>query len=125
MQTRAGLGDREVGAADGHRRAQELAPQVGPGRRGQGAGLVGQSSVDARQLRMNSVADLGAVLVDRRDQDVRRPLAGELDDQLGQVGLDRLDARLASSASFRPISSVVSDLILTTSRAPCAAWRSG
>ena len=44
------------------------------------------------KLLPEQVADLGAVLVDRRDEDVRRPLAGELDDQLGQVGLDRRNA---------------------------------
>ena len=43
--------------------------------------------------------------------------SAELDDQLGEVGLDRLDAR-AASASLSPISSVASDLTLITSRAP-------
>ena len=43
-------------------------------------------------VRSNRRADLGAVLVDRRDEDVRRALARELDDQLRQVGLDRRDA---------------------------------
>ena len=38
-----------------------------------------------------SRADLRAVAVDRRDQDVRRPVARELVDELGQVGLDRGD----------------------------------
>ena len=56
-----------------------------------GLGLVGER-LGAVELRAEEVADLGAVLVDRRDQDVRRPLAGELDDQLGEVGLDRRDA---------------------------------
>ena len=39
------------------------------------------------------VADLGPVLVDRRDEEVRGPLARELDDQLGEIGLERVDAR--------------------------------
>ena len=44
----------------------------------------------------------------------------ELDDQLGQVGLDRARSPRAASASLSPISSVASDLTLITSRAPCA-----
>ena len=38
------------------------------------------------------VADLGPVLVDRRHEQMRRPLVRELDDQLREVGLDRPDA---------------------------------
>ena len=77
----------------GHRRGQELLPQVGPGRGGQGLRLVGQA-LGAFEPAAEELADLGPVLVDGRHEDVRRSLAGELDDQLGQVGLDRLDAHM-------------------------------
>ena len=47
---------------------------------------------DAGHLAQEDIADLGAVLVDRRDQNVTGPVVAELDDQLGQVGLDGGDA---------------------------------
>ena len=87
----AGFGDAEIRPADRHRRAQKLLPQVRPGRGGKRAGLVGQA-FGVLEPAAEQLADLRAVLVDRRHEDVRRPLAGKLDDQLGQVGLDRLDA---------------------------------
>ena len=37
--------------------------------------------------------DLGPVAVDRGDEDVRLLVVAELDDQLGEIGLDRLDRR--------------------------------
>ena len=49
-------------------------------------GEVGQAEPVAEE-----VADLGAVLVDRRDEDVRGALVGELADQLRQVRLDHVD----------------------------------
>ena len=111
---RAGLGDGEVGAADADLRGQELAPQVPPRRLGQRGRVVGQAGVDVGHLAQEELADLGPVAVDRRHQDVRGPVVAELHDQLGQVGLVGRDPA-AASASFRPISSVVSDLTLTTS----------
>ena len=53
-------------------------------------GEVGQPERAAEE-----VADLDAVLVDRRHEDVRRLLAGQLADQLGEIGLDDVDARAA------------------------------
>ena len=54
------------------------------------ASAFGSSESSAHAQRAHEqLADLGAVLVDRRHQDVRRMLAGQLDDQLGQVGLGR------------------------------------
>ena len=44
------------------------------------------------ELAPEEIPDLDAVLVDRRDEDVRRLVAGELADQLGEVGLDRSDS---------------------------------
>ena len=50
---------------------------------------------DSRRDRAREeVADLAPVAVDRRDEDVRRPVAVELEDQLGEVGLERVDAGL-------------------------------
>ena len=112
----AGFGDAEIRPADRHRRAQKLLPQVRPGRGRKRAGFVGQA-FGVLEPAAEQLVDLRAVLVDRRHEDVRRPLAGKLDDQLGQVRLDRLDAG-PGQPSLRPISSVVSDLILTTSFAP-------
>ena len=82
IATRARAGTPRAGAA--RRREQRLA-----GRRE--AGLVERL---AQELR-----DLAPAAVERRDEQVRGPLAGELDDPLGQVGLDRLDP--ASSRARR------------------------
>ena len=90
MQTVPVSATPKFAPADRHRRAQELPPQVARARGGERLGLVGQAF--GAEPAAEELADLGAVLVDRRHEDVRRPLAGELDDQLGQVGLDRLDA---------------------------------
>ena len=48
---------------------------------------------DPAHLVDEDVADLAPVAVDRRDQDVRRQVVPELDDQLGEVGLPDVDAR--------------------------------
>ena len=89
-QIAAGLGHAEVRAADRHRRAEELAPQMRARHRGQRLRLI--RKLGYAQRAHEQLADLGAVLVDGRHQDVRRVLAGQLDDQLGQVGLGRADA---------------------------------
>ena len=44
-----------------------------------------------RDRAREQVADLAPVAVDRRHEDVRRPVAVELQDQLGEVGLERVD----------------------------------
>ena len=52
-------------------------------------------SSDERRLGdrpQKEIADLRAVAMDRRHEDVRRPVAVELQDQLGEVGLDRVNA---------------------------------
>ena len=72
---------------------EELAPQVQPGRLGERRRLVGQ--VGQVELAREQLADLGAVLVDRRHEDVRLDVVAELDDQLRQVGLHRAHARPA------------------------------
>ena len=110
---RAGLGDAEVRAADADLGAQEPLAQVEARRLGQVARVVGG---DARRDRAREeVADLGAVAVDRRHEDVRRPVAVELQDQLGEVGLERVDARRRRARRSGWISSVVSDFTFTTS----------
>ena len=85
----AGLGHGEVRAADADRHREELRAQVRARRRGQLGGLVGD--LDA-QLAPEERGDLGAVAVDGGHEDVRGRVAGELDDQLGQVGLHRVHA---------------------------------
>ena len=81
-------------------------------RLGQGGRLVGQ--VRQVQLSGEHLADLGAVLVDRGHEDVRLHVVAELNDQLGQIGLDRCTPE-AASASLSLISSVTIDLTFTTS----------
>ena len=74
-------------------RGEELPAQVGPRGHREPAGLVGERRVHVRHLAQEDVADLGAVAVDRGDEEVRRPVVRELHDQLGEVGLQRRDAR--------------------------------
>ena len=50
-------------------------------------GIVGELGRRVGQRAGEQGADLLAVLVDRRDQDVRGRVVGELDDELGQIGL--------------------------------------
>ncbi len=75
------------------RGGKELAAQVPPGGLGQRGGLVGERRVDVGHLAQEDLADLGAVAVDRRHQDVAGRVVAELDDQLGEVGLGGGDAR--------------------------------
>ena len=84
------LGDREVGPADPHRDREELRAQVRPGGGGESLGIVGE--ILDPQLGAEEVADLGPVAVDGGHEDVRGAVVGELDDELGQVGLDGVDA---------------------------------
>ena len=116
---RSGLGDAEVRAADADLRG--AGTSRGGRARAASASSRGSSEIDPVAIvRAEEVADLGAVPVNRGDEDVRRPVAVELEDQLGEVGLDRAARPPAASASFSPISSVVSDLTFTTSVTPCA-----
>ena len=71
----------------GHLGPQEPLAQVQPRRLGELAGLVAE--VGPLERDAEEIADLGAVLVDRGHHDVGRRLAGELHDQLGEVGLGR------------------------------------
>ena len=89
---RAGLGNGEVRAADRDLGRQELPPQVPPRGFGQSARFVGEVRVDAGHLAQEDLADLAAVAVDRRHQDVAGLVVAELHDQLGEVGLDGRDA---------------------------------
>ena len=115
----AGLGHREIGAADRHRRRQELLAQVPPGGRG-------RAPPDRRSAPRCRAA---------RDEQRRGSRSG----CCGSPGPGCATAAspaswmissarsvscavmpAASSASFRPISSVAIDLTLTTSVAPVA-----
>ena len=72
-------------------RGEELPAQVCPRGHRERPRLVGEVRVDARHLAQEDLADLGAVAVDGGHEDVRRLVVAELDDQLGEVGLDRRD----------------------------------
>ena len=65
-------------------------------------------------------ADLGAVAVDRRDEDVRLLVVGPSWTISSARSVSSAWMPSASSASFIPISSVASDLTLITSSVPCA-----
>ena len=71
------------------RARRNFARRCAPGSRGELLRIVGEIGQPERAA--EEVADLDPVLVDRRDEDVRRLLAGQLADQLGQVGLDDVD----------------------------------
>ena len=71
---------------------QEALAQVDARGLGEVARLVGGDA--GRDRPREEVADLGAVAVDRRHEDVRRPVPVELQDQLGEVGLERVDSLL-------------------------------
>ena len=88
---RARLGDAEVGAADADARVEELLSQVEARRLGELARVVGERAAGGDRAQ-EEIADLGAVSMDRRDEDMRGPVTVELQDQLGEIGLDRLDA---------------------------------
>ncbi len=62
-----------------------------PGCGGQRPRLVGQVGGRVRHLAQEDLPDLRPVAVDRRDQDVAGQIAGQLDDELGQIGLHRGD----------------------------------
>lgn len=87
----SGVGTREVGARDCHSCAEERIAKERARRRGQLGGVVGEP-FDSEPF-PEQVADLAPVLVDRRHEEVRRPLPCKLHDQLRQVGLQRVDAR--------------------------------
>ena len=63
--------------------------------RGSSVSPAGAGRPTAAHLVDEDVADLGAVAMDRRDEDVRRQVVAELDDHLGEIGLPDVDARLA------------------------------
>ena len=114
---RAGLGDREVGPADRHRHGQELLAQVQPRRLGDRLRLVAELLALGDRAHEQR-ADLLAVLVDRRHQDVRLACRGRAG-RSARPGRSRSRrSPAAPSASLSPISSVTSDLTLITSRAP-------
>ena len=90
---RPGPGDHEVRPGDGDLGAEELLPQVRARGLGQPGGVSVRSAGRVAHLAPEDLPDLGPVLVDRGDEDVRRPVVAELHDQLGQVGLDGADPR--------------------------------
>ena len=89
---RARLRDGRVRPGDRDGRAEERLPQVGPRRRGQRRRVVGKVGLVERLPQ--ELGDLAPAAVDGGDEEVRRPLSGELHDELGEVGLDRPDPGL-------------------------------
>ena len=89
---RSRLRDPEVRARDADARAEEPLAQIAARRLGEVGGLV-RSDAGCDRAR-EQVADLRSVAVDRGHEDVRRPVAVELQDQLGEVGLERVDPRV-------------------------------
>src|ERR687894_732235 len=87
---RPGLGDGEVRPADADLRVQKLLPEVEASGVRQVLRLVGE--LLGVELPEEELPDLRAVLVYGRHQDVRRVLPGELDDELGEIGLEGVDA---------------------------------
>ncbi len=69
---------------------------------------------------LEQLANLGAVAVQRRNDDVGRAIVTELDDQVSEIRLERSDARLPRARTFRRVSSEVIVFTLITSRSPCA-----
>ena len=69
---------------------------------GQGGRVVGQPGRGAGHLGAEDLPDLGPVPVDGRYQDVAGPVVAELDDELGQVGLQRVDAVGGQTPASRP-----------------------
>jgi hypothetical protein len=88
------LGHGEVRSGDGDLRGEELPAQVAARGLGERPRLVGEVRIDVTHLPQENLPDLGPVAVDRRDQDVRRPVVSELHDQLGEVGLPGRDPHL-------------------------------
>ena len=89
---RSGLRDREVRAGDGDAGAEERLAEVLPRGREQRLRVVGEPRLPERLA--EQLGDLGTAAVERRDERVRRPLARQLDDPLGEIRLDRLESRL-------------------------------
>ena len=88
----AGVGNREVGAADRGLGVQKEASEVLSCCLGEIVWIVGEVFRRVRHVVEEDPADLSPVLVERRDDDVAGAVVGELDDHLGEVGLVRGDA---------------------------------
>ena len=116
-QIAAGVGEREVGAAEPDLDAQELLAQELPRGAREVLRLVAQLAELHRPL--EQLADLDAVAVQRRHDDVRRPvLPSWMIRSARSVSNGVMPA--ASSAALSRVSSEVIVLTLMTSRSPCA-----
>ena len=87
----AGLGDGEVGAGDAQVGLAELLAQQPAA--GQGQRLADRRAASSPSVLGQDAGDALARVVDRRGDEVRRPFAGQLDDELAEIGLGDLDAR--------------------------------
>jgi hypothetical protein len=86
----AGFSDKEVGATDGGGDREKLLAQISAGGGGEGMGIV-REILEAHGAG-EDFADLAAVHVQGRDDDVGGFVLAELQDDLGQIGLVRADA---------------------------------
>src|SRR5699024_8144654 len=89
---RPGRRDAEVRAGHRDLRREELVPQMLPRGLGELPRLIREARVDPRDALEEDIADLRAVLVDRRDEDMAGQVVAQLDDELRQVRLERVDA---------------------------------
>ena len=84
---RSGLGDGEVRAGHGDARTEKRLAQILP--RGCEQRTGSSASPGSPSASRSSSAISGPAAVERRHERVRRPLARQLHDQLGQIRLDR------------------------------------
>ena len=86
----AGLGDGEVGAGDAHVGRGETSRAAA--RRPSGASATRVVRQRLADVFRQDAGDALARVMDRRGDQVRRPFAGQLDDELAEVGLRHLQA---------------------------------
>ena len=111
---RAGFGDREVRAAEADL-ARAGTSRAGTGAPPQRAPRADRSARSSCHRGAEDVADLGAVEMQRRNDDVRRPVLAELDDQIGEIGLVRREACAVRALRSAAVSSEVIVLTLMIS----------
>ena len=86
----AGVGEQKIRAADTGGDAEKFLAQKGPRGGGQVFGFVTQ--IGEVHLPHENLADLLAIFMKARHHNMRRAVATQLDDQLGQVGFVGMDA---------------------------------
>src|SRR5206468_11509758 len=87
------IGYGAVGTAHRHLSREELLAQVAPCSSGQLMRIVGEF-LPLGDRATEEVADLAAILVDSRNEDMGGRLSGQLYDQFGKVGLNGPNTRI-------------------------------